>query len=149
VDPLSLVATLSGGATVAAGAGAAAGLTEVVKRGVVEAYTACKRAIRTQFGDDEDAKEKLAQLEVRPDDPVLQEAVAGFLQTHRADEDAVVTEAAEALRVQLARIQSGTVSMGDVTDTMIIADRGGIAGVNITGGAAAGYTAPSGGTDPQ
>jgi hypothetical protein len=151
VDPVSLVAALSAAAGVAAGAGAAAGLTEVVKAGVVEAYTACKKAIRARFGDDEDAKEKLAQLEVQPDSPALQQALAGYLETHRVSDDPGVTRTGQALQVQLARIEGGigSITTGDVSNTTVTADRGGIAGVNIAGGATAGYTAPPGGADPR
>lgn len=151
MDPVSLVAALSAGAMVAAGAGAAAGLTEVVKTSIVEAYTACKRAVRVRFGDDEDAKEKLSQLEVRPDDPALQQALADYLDTHRAGEDPAVAQAAQALRVSLARVEGGigSITTGDVTENTITADRGGIAAVNITGGATAGYTAPPGAADPR
>jgi hypothetical protein len=151
MDPVSLVAELSAGAAVAAGAGAAAGLTDVVKTGIVEAYAACKRAIRARFGDDEEAKEKLGQLEVKPDDPALQQALAAFLETHRAGEDPAVARAAEALRLQLARIEGGigSITTGDITDNTFTADRGGIAAANITGGATAGYTAPPGDADPR
>jgi hypothetical protein len=141
MDPVTLVATLSAGAAVAGGSGAAAGLTEVVKVSVVDAYTACKKAIRSRFGDDEDAKEKLAQLEVRPDDAALQEAVAGYVQAHGAGEDAAVVQAAGVLRVQLARIGGGvgSITTGDVRDNTMTADRGGIATINLAGGATAGY----------
>jgi len=146
MDPGTLVATLSAGAAVAAGSGAAAGLTEVVKTGIVDAYTACKKAIRARFGDDEDAKEKLAQLEVRPDDTALQQALTGYVQVHAATEDDAVTRAADALQVQLARVEGGigSVTTGDVRDNTLTADRGGIAVVNLAGGARAGYTATSG-----
>jgi hypothetical protein len=143
MDPATLVATLSAGAAVAAGSGAASGLTEVVKTGIVEAYTTCKKAIRSRFGDDEDAKEKLAQLEVRPEDPALQQALAGYVQAHGAGEDVAVARAADALHMQLAHIEGGISSntTGGIHHNTLTADRGGIAAVNITGGATAGYTA--------
>jgi hypothetical protein len=150
MDPVSLVAMLSAGATVAAGAGAAAGLSELVKTGIVDAYTACKTAVRSRFGDDEDAKEKLGQLEVKPDDPALQTVLAGYLEKHRAGEDPAVTQAAESLRVSLARIEGGigSITIRDITGNTITADRGGIAAATITGGATAGYT-PQGDADPR
>jgi hypothetical protein len=155
MDPGTLVATLSAGAAVAAGSGAAAGLTEVVKTGIVDAYTACKRAIRARFGDDEDAKEKLAQLEVCPDDTALQQALTGYVQAHAATVDEGVTRAADALQVQLARVEGGigSVTTGGVRDNTLTADRGGIAVVNLTGGVRAEYAATSGeaskDTDPR
>jgi hypothetical protein len=151
MDPVSMVAALSAGATVAAGAGAAAGLTEVVRTGIVEAYTACKRAVRARFGSDEDAKEKLGQLEVKPDDPALQRALAGYLETHGAGEDPAVVQAVDVLRVSLARIEGGigSITTGDITGNTIAAGRGGIAAANITGGASAGYAAPPGDADPR
>jgi hypothetical protein len=146
-----LVAALVAGAKVAAGAGAAAGVTDVVKNGITDAYAACKKALRARFGDDEDAKEKLSQLEVKPDDPGLQQALTGHVDAHAAAQDPVVVEAAEGLRVQLARIEGGIASIttGAITGNELTADRGGIAAVNITGGATAGYTAPPGGEDPR
>ena len=151
MDPVSMVAALSAGATVAAGAGAAAGLTDVVKTAIVDAYTACKKAVRARFGDDEDAKEKLGQLEVKPDDQALQQALSRYLETHRAGDDPAVAQAAEALRVSLARIEGGigSITTGEITDNTITADRGGIAAANITGGAIAGYTAPPEAADPR
>lgn len=151
MDPASLVEVLAAGAAVAAGAGAAEGLTEIVRTGIVEAYAACKTAIRARFGDDEDAKEKLAQLQVQPDNPALRQALAGYLDSHRAGEDPAVAQAGEALRVQLARVEGGIGSLtsGDITNNTITADRGGIAAVNITGGASAGYTASPEDADPR
>ena len=151
MEPVSLVAALVAGAKVAAGAGAAAALTDVVKNGIVDAYQGCKKAIRARFGDDEDAKEKLGQLEVKPDDPALQQAVTDHLARHGADQDPVVAQAADALQVQLARIEGGvgSITTGDISNNEVKADRGAIAAVNITGGATTGYTAPPGGDDPR
>jgi hypothetical protein len=151
MDPASLTETLATGATIAAGAGAAAGITDTVKAGIVDAYTACKKAIRARFGDDDDAKEKLAQLEVKPNDPELREALAAYLEAHQAGEDPAVAQTAQALRVVLTRVDGGlgSTTTGDITDNTITADHGGIAAAGITGGATAGYTAPPGGTDPR
>jgi hypothetical protein len=150
MDPGTVVATLSTGAA-PAGAGAAAGLTDVAKAAIVDAYTACKKAIRCRFGDDEDAKEKLGQLEVKPDDAALQQALAAHLDSHRVGEDPAVAQAVDALRVALTRVEGGlgSVTAGDIADNTITADHGGIAAAVITGGAAAGYTAPPGGADPR
>lgn len=144
MDPVSLVEALAAGAAIAAGAGAAEGLTELVRTGIVEAYTACEKAVRARFGDDEDAKETLAQLEVRPGSSPLREALIGHVTTSGAGEDPVVVRAGETLRLHLARIEGGvgSISTGAIGATTVTADRGGIAGVNITGGATAGYTAP-------
>ena len=151
MDPVTVVAALVAGAKVAAGAGAAAGLTDVVKTGIIDAYTACKKALRARFGDDEDAKEKLAQLEVKPDDAALQQALTGHVQAHGVVQDPALAQAVEGLRVQLARIEGGisSITTGTVTGTTLTADRGGIAAVNITGGAHAGYTAPPADPDPH
>lgn len=151
MDPGSLVATLATGATVAAGAGAAAGLTDVVKAGIVEAYASCKKAVRARFGDDEDAKEKLSQLEVKPDDPALRQALARFVEAHRVGEDPAVAQAVDALRVTLSRIDGGigSVTTGDITGNTLSADRGGIAAAVITGGATTGYTVPPGAAGPR
>jgi hypothetical protein len=132
MDPGTVVATLSA----AAGAGAVAGLTDTAKAAIVDAYTACKKAIRARFGDDDDAKEKLGQLEVKPDDTALQQALVGYLQTHQAVQDPAVTQAVEALRVVLTRVEGGvsSVTTGNITDNTITADRGGIAAAVITGG---------------
>lgn len=150
MDPGTVVATLSMGAA-AAGVGAAAGLTDVAKAAVVDAYTACKKAIRARFGDDEDAKEKLGQLEVKPDDTALQRALAGYLQAHQAGQDPAVAQAVDALRVALTRVEGGlgSVTTADITDNTNTADHGGIAAAVITGGATAGYTASPGGADPR
>ena len=152
MDPQGVVAVLAAGASVAAGAGAAAGLTDVVKTGIIDAYTACKKALRARFGDDEDAKEKLAQLEVKPDDAALQQALTGHVQAHGVVQDPALAQAVEGLRVQLARIEGGisSITTGAVIGNTVTADRGGIAAVNITGGAHAGYTPPAGGDgDPR
>ena len=151
MDPQGVVAVMAAGASVAAGAGAAAGLTDVVKTGIIDAYAACKKALRARFGDDEDAKEKLAQLEVKPDDATLQQALADYLATHQVDQDPGVAGAVDQLQVQLARIEGGisSISTGAVIGNTLTADRGGIAAVNITGGAHAGYTAPPADPDPH
>jgi hypothetical protein len=151
MDPATLVATLSAGAAVDVGSGAAAGLTDVVKTEIVDAYTACKKAIRTRFGNDEDAKERLAQLEIRPDDQTLQNALTGYVVAHSAGEDATVAQTVDALRVQLARIDGGvgSITAGDIHDNKLTADRGGSAAVSITSGATALYTAPPGDADPR
>jgi len=140
-----MVEALSAGAAVAAGTGGAGGITEAVKSAVVDAYGASKKALRGRFGDDEDAKEKLGQLEIKPDDPGIQEALTGYVKRYRAAEDPGVAEAVEALRVQLARVEGGigSIRTGDITDNTLTADRGGVVGVNITGGVTAGYTQPS------
>ena len=142
---------LSAGAAVSAGAGVAAGLTEVAKTGIIDAYTTCKKAIRARFGDDEDAKEKLAQLEVRPDNPALQQALTASLQTHQAGDDPTVAHAAQTLRIHLDRVEGGlgATLTGDITHNTITADRGGIAAASIAGGARAGYTPPPAGADPR
>jgi hypothetical protein len=48
----------------------------------------------------------------------------------------------DVLRVQLARIDGGvgSITTGDIRDGRVSADRGGIAAVNVTGGATAGYS---------
>ena len=54
--------------------------------------------------------------------------------------------------MQLARIEGGisSITTGAVIGNTVTADRGGIAAVNITGGAQAGYTPPAGGDgDPR
>lgn len=147
MDPGTVVATLSA----AAGAGAVAGLTDTAKAAIVDAYTACKKAIRARFGDDDDAKEKLGQLEVKPDDAALHQALLGYLQTHQVVQDPAVMQAVDALRMVLTRVEGGvsSVTTGNITENTITADRGGIAAAVITGGAAAGYIAPPGGDDPR
>ncbi len=151
MDPLTMMQALSAGAAVAAGAGAGKGLTEVVKTGIVDAYTASKHAIRARFGADEDAKETLSQLEMKPDDLQLRHALASYLDTHHVIEDPASASAVEALQVQLARVEGGigSISTGDITDNTLRADRGGIASVTINGGATAGYTPPPGGDPPS
>ncbi len=148
---MTLVVALAAGAKIAAGTGAAAGLSEVVKTGITDAYAACKKAIRTRFGTDKDAKEKLAQLEVKPDDAALQQALATYLSTHQVEHDPAVTQAASALQVQLTRIEGGigSITTGPITGNTITVDHGGVAAVNITGGVHAGYTPPPGTDNPR
>jgi hypothetical protein len=144
VDSTALVTLLAEGA-VLVGAGAAAGVSEVVTTAVTDAYQACKKAVRRLFGDDEDAKEKLGQLEVKPDDQRLIGELRAFVESHRAVEDPVVLKTAAALRNALA--DAGPV-VGSISGTFT-ADRGGIAAAVITGGASTSYSPGREADDPR
>jgi hypothetical protein len=89
--------------TTAVVAAAAAGVTEVGKKAIGDAYTGLKELIRRKFGAQSEVAKAVEAVEAKPDSAGRKATLTEELTAARADQD---QELAEAARRLLERIQA-------------------------------------------
>ncbi len=113
-------------------AGAASGVTEVGKKAIVDAYGGLKAVLKRKFGDDSKIVKAVTELEDEHDFKPNQDALAGRVEQSKANQDAEIVAAAQALLEQLKAAPGGEQHIMTATGSYIAqADRGGTATVSV------------------
>lgn len=106
-------------------AGAVEGVTDVAKKGIVEAYNGLKTLIQSRFGQDSDVSKAVTTLEVAPDSQKLKTALQEKVATSKAVEDAEIVKAAQDLLDKVNAHPGGASYIQQATGTGIAQAAGG------------------------
>ena len=114
-------------------AGAAAGVTKVGTKLVVDGYDALKAALRARFGADSELAGAVAGLEKHPDSDGRKQTLHEEIVAAKADADPELVELARALLDQIESQPGGAQHIQNAVGSYIAqADRGGTASVTVT-----------------
>jgi hypothetical protein len=112
MDPITTVIVA------ALAAGAAAGVTDVAKQAIVDAYDGLKRIIQTRFGGQSDLSNAITSLESKPDSAGRKDTLQEEVAATQADQDEEVLAAVQALEEKL-------LAQGDVRIQKMLRSEGG------------------------
>ncbi len=114
-------------------AGAAAGVTEVGTKLVVDGYEALKAALKASFGADSDLADAVAGLEKNPDSDGRKQTLHEEIVAAKADEDPELVGLARALLDRIESRPGGAQHIQNAVGSYIAqADRGSTATVTVT-----------------
>jgi hypothetical protein len=106
-------------------AAAAAGVTKVGEKAIVEAYTGLKDLLRRKFGAQSEVAKAVEAVEAKPDSAGRKATLSEELTAAKADQDAELVEAARKLLEQIQAQPGGAQVIQQATGSNIAQAAGG------------------------